>query len=797
MTNTNVKDWHTILGHPSDSYLKHLFKEGKIKGKFKPSKDCQICQKAKIQNRPHNRALPSSTTVFHWLHTDTLEITPATEQGIKYVLVIVDGYAFVNELHNKVNVTPAFLHTDRGGEFDLTSFQQFLFNKVISLKQGPADSPQTNGVSERFNQTLLTKIFCLLAQSKIPIWLWNEAANHSSLLLNLLPHKAIGMNSPYEVLYLKNMILEAPIKLERLMPFGLKTTVHVQKMLSKLALRGETLRALTFEKYSDIDRTIRQDVVSLPLPVVRDHLPSIPAISSVDNIECSNQQDTGNTNETTQSNVKRSRRKGNVPDRVLLADLVTYSKAMNYPIKSKRWKEAMDLEFELLTSHNTGELVPYPKDGKVIGGMWRSTKKCNEYGEVYRYKARWVVFGNHQEHLLHYFDTWASVGRNESFKVMVSLVVNSNYIPYQFDIETAFLHGEMDTTFTLTKCGMTKAKSDDSLYLNHDKSLILHMHIDDGFLIGKEDSTIKAFVSALSKDFSLKSKVKPTQHLGYKLEWYHDGSVGLSQPDLIKKLIHDNDMDESRSLKTLCNGNLMTEIEDKGEVVAITPYQQAIGSLNYLAQHTRPDIMFTVNQLSRYSTKPTSRHWTALKHLLRYLKGTMLLVLVFSKAKDKNETPLAGWADADYANDKIDRKSIPGYVITFLGNPICWWSKKQLVVTQSTTEVEFIVMNVCVKQLLWTSYLLTDIGLDMVKPVLYNDNSGATTISKQASLNANTKHIEVQFQYVRDLVMKRQLNLVQVGSGDMIADVLTKPLGLQKLTEVYQQLHLKGIRGVL
>ncbi|MBW0566131.1 hypothetical protein O181_105846 [Austropuccinia psidii MF-1] len=173
---------------------------------------------------------------------------------------------------------------------------------------------------------------------------------------------------------------------------------------------------------------------------------------------------------------------------------------------------------------------------------------------------------------------------------MVSLVANSSYIPRQFDIETAFLHGDMDTTVyvkqvkgyevagkenwvwklnkllystkqaprmwqlklcsTLTKCGMTKAKSDDSLYINHDKSLILHMHVDNGFLIGKEDCTIKAFLSTLSKDFSLQFKAKPTQHLGYKLEWYHDGSVGLSQPDLIKKLIHDNNMDESRSVKT-------------------------------------------------------------------------------------------------------------------------------------------------------------------------------------------------------------------------------------------------------
>ncbi|MBW0550272.1 hypothetical protein O181_089987 [Austropuccinia psidii MF-1] len=295
MTNTEDKDWHTILGHPSDSYLKHLFKEGKIKGKFKPSKDCQICQKAKIQNRPHNRALPSSTTAFHRLHTDTLEITPVTTQGIKYVFVIVDDYsrynhvylmtnksqaqgnimAFVNEIHNKVNVKPAFLHTDRGGEFDSTLFRQFLFNKGISLERGPANSPQTNGISERFNQTLFTKICCLLAQSKIPIRLWNEAAKHSSLLLNLLPHKAIGMNSPSEVLSLKNMTLEALIKLERLIPFGLKKTVHVQKTSSKLALRGDTLRALTFEEYSDSMRFYDENLKNIQ--VTRDFSsPNIP-----------------------------------------------------------------------------------------------------------------------------------------------------------------------------------------------------------------------------------------------------------------------------------------------------------------------------------------------------------------------------------------------------------------------------------------------------------------------------------------------------------------------------------------
>ncbi|MBW0461455.1 hypothetical protein O181_001170 [Austropuccinia psidii MF-1] len=96
-------------------------------------------------------------------------------------------------------------------------------------------------------------------------------------------------------------------------------------------------------------------------------------------------------------------------------------------------------------NHNTGDLVPYPTDGsKVIGGMWHLARKQNEFGEFYFYKARWVVPGNHKEHMLHYYDTWASVGINETFKLMLILSVSQDYIPYQFDIETAFLQGEMN-----------------------------------------------------------------------------------------------------------------------------------------------------------------------------------------------------------------------------------------------------------------------------------------------------------------------------------------------------------------
>ncbi|MBW0533864.1 hypothetical protein O181_073579, partial [Austropuccinia psidii MF-1] len=147
-------------------------------------------------------------------------------------------------------------------------------------------------------------------------------------------------------------------------------------------------------------------------------------------------------------------------------------------------------------------------------------------------------------------------------------------------------------------------------------------------------------------------------------------------------------------------------------------------------------------------------------------------------------SPLIGWADADYANDRLERKSISGNVVSLFGNPISWLSKKQSVVAQSTTEAEFISLNICAKQIRWLSFLVNDLRITITRPVIFNDNSGAVIISNQASLNPNTKHIEIRYQYVRNLMMKKLVDVKQVGTNEMIADVLTKPLGIQAMGRV-------------
>ncbi|MBW0517791.1 hypothetical protein O181_057506 [Austropuccinia psidii MF-1] len=201
------------------------------------------------------------------------------------------------------------------------------------------------------------------------------------------------------------------------------------------------------------------------------------------------------------------------------------------------------------------------------------------------------------------------------------------------------------------------------------------------------------------------------------VKWSTD-KILIGQTDLITRILQQFNMDECKSVKTPCNSNFLNELESgiSNQVFDKTLFQQAIGSINYLAHHTRPDILFTVKELSRYSTKPNQCHWNGLKPLLRYLKGCKYKCLVYTQCTTKDK--LTGWADADYANIKDDLKSITGYVILTFGNPVCWLRKKQLVVAQLTTEAEYIAMNICMKQLRWITFVLNDLGCGNIQPTL-------------------------------------------------------------------------------
>ena len=224
--------------------------------------------------------------------------------------------------------------------------------------------------------------------------------------------------------------------------------------------------------------------------------------------------------------------------------------------------------------------------------------------------------------------------------------------------------------------------------------------------------------------------------------------------------------------------------DDGGKKVNSTLYKQIVGSLMYLTA-TRPDIMHAVSVISRYMECPTEIHLLAAKRILRYLQGTKEFGLFFKKGE---KSDLFGFTNSDYAGDSNDRKSTSGYVFMLGTGAVSWSSKKQPIVTLSTTEAEFVAATACACQDIWLKKILEELQFKEDGPTLiYYDNSSAIKLSKNPVLHGRSKHIDVKYHFLRDLMNDGVINLVYCRSEDQIADILTKPLkfpAFQKLREL-------------
>ena len=183
------------------------------------------------------------------------------------------------------------------------------------------------------------------------------------------------------------------------------------------------------------------------------------------------------------------------------------------------------------------------------------------------------------------------------------------------------------------------------------------------------------------------------------------------------------------------------------------PYQQAIGSLMYAALATRPDIMYSVSLLSRFMKDPGRVHWAAVKRVICYLKGTKNVKLTYGAIR----TGFCGYADSDWGSQR-DWHSISGYVYTLDGGAISWSSKKQAVVSLSSTEAEYVAATHAAKEALWYRQFFREVSRPLSKPVLiYSDNQGAIALTKDDRYHARTKHIDIRYHFIREAVERNRL----------------------------------------
>jgi hypothetical protein len=195
---------------------------------------------------------------------------------------------------------------------------------------------------------------------------------------------------------------------------------------------------------------------------------------------------------------------------------------------------------------------------------------------------------------------------------------------------------------------------------------------------------------------------------------------------------------------------------------------------------TRPDIAFILGKLSQFMSDPAKHHGYALKTLFRYLKSTIKMRICYSPGGAHKHFII--YSDADWANDKADRKSISGSVTMFYNGPISWSSKKQRSVATSSCESEYIALSTCAKQGQWIAQIFRDlnlpkyIGKDPRLVQMLGDNQGAIALTENAHLNDRSKHVDICYHFIRDLAEKGHLRVDYIPTADMVADGMTKPL---------------------
>jgi hypothetical protein len=219
------------------------------------------------------------------------------------------------------------------------------------------------------------------------------------------------------------------------------------------------------------------------------------------------------------------------------------------------------------------------------------------------------------------------------------------------------------------------------------------------------------------------------------------------------------------------------------------PYHEAVGSLMYASLGTRPDITYAVQAVSRFSKNPGLPHWDAVKRIFRYLKGTKELWLSYGG----KGMELTGYADAD-GNMAEDHHAISGYAFLLHGGTISWSTKRQEIISLSTTESEYVAATYAAKEALWLRSLLSQLfDTNLEATTLFSDNQSAIALTKDHQYHARTKHIDIRFHFIRWIVENGSLRLIYCPTDDMVADTLTKALPSPKVKHFARELGLVPI----
>eukprot|EP00253_Pinus_taeda_P007505 PITA_07505 len=234
--------------------------------------------------------------------------------------------------------------------------------------------------------------------------------------------------------------------------------------------------------------------------------------------------------------------------------------------------------------------------------------------------------------------------------------------------------------------------------------------------------------------------------------------------------------------------------QEEEEDMSRVPYASAVDSLVYAMVCTRLDIADAVGLLCRFMSKLGKEHWTVVKRVFRYLHGISDYGLCYQGRPGLDRVlNIRGFVDVDWAGDLYQRISTSGYVFKIFRGAISWMSKKQSVMTLSTTETENMATTHASKEVVWLQRLCSSMGLVQEAIMIHCDSQSSIFLAKNPAYHSKTKHIDVQYHFVRDMIEEKKVFLVKVGTLKNTADALTKSVSSEKFSWCRETIGISGL----
>ncbi|KFY97995.1 hypothetical protein V500_01823 [Pseudogymnoascus sp. VKM F-4518 (FW-2643)] len=508
----------------------------------------------------------------------------------------------------------------------------------------------------------------------------------------------------------------------------------------------------------------------------------------------------------------------------------TFEAARRSP-EAKQWLAAMQDEYHSLIENSTWEVVDLPQGRRPLSTRWVFKRKMGPSGTILKHKARFVACGFEQQQGVDFDETYASVVKPPSYKFFFAVQALKGWHGHQMDFKTAFLNGEVtDDVFITAPGGYPEASGkvlklnkglyglkqsprvwyqklkgwldenewtvsswDSSVFMSN--GMFMTVYVDDLNIFGENLQSILQVKKLLSSNFKMTDLGEISWYLGMEIR--QDSKIFLSLAQYFQDILDRFELHNIRPVSTPADPTVTLQSTNNGTASPAFKkrYQAMVGSLNWPAGVSRPDIAFATGRVGRYSSNPSQEHMDAVERIYAYIRGTMDLCLAYNE--NSLQDTLEAFVDSDWGACADTRRSTSGWLIKLAGAPISWSSKRQRTVALSSTEAEYMAATEAAKEAVWLKRFINELaipGITIKTITIQIDNNGAMKLTKNPEFHGRTKHIEMRHHFIRELIKEGHVDVARVPTRDNQSDILTKALPRPIFQELVTKMGLQRCR---